>query len=60
MAKAQLLADASRGFEEGLDEAYRHMRAAFRGPDVAEALVARAEKRAPQFPGLPPRPHLSA
>ena len=60
VAKSQLLADAGRGFDEGLADAYRHMRAAFRGPDVAEALVARTEKRAPRFPALPPRPPLSA
>ncbi len=60
VAKAQLLADADRSFDEGFAEAYRHMRAAFRGPDVAEALSARAEKRAPSFRTLPPRPPLSA
>ncbi len=59
LAKSQLLADAGRGFDESLPETYRHMRAAFRGPDLAEALVARGEKRAAQFPSLPSRPPLS-
>lgn len=59
VAKAQLLTDAERGFDESLPETYEHMRAAFRGPDVAEALAARAAKRPPEFAALPPRPPLS-
>ena len=59
VTKAQLLADAGRGFDDGLPDTYQHMRAAFRGPDLAEALVARGEKRAPRFPSLPARPPLS-
>jgi enoyl-CoA hydratase/carnithine racemase len=56
--KSQLLTDGARGFDDCLAETYGLMRASFRGPDVAEALAARAEKRAPSFADLPPRPRI--
>ncbi len=59
VVKQQVLADASRSFDEGMHDVYGRMREAFRGDDVAEALAARAEKRAPRFAGLPPRPPLA-
>lgn len=56
--KGQLLAAGGSGFDEAMSSAYALMREAFRGPDVAEALAAREQRRAPAFRDLPPTPPL--
>lgn len=51
--KSQLLRDGGTGFEQSMQTAYGLMRESFRGADLAEAMAARAERRPPQFAGLP-------
>ena len=58
VVKGQLRADADRSYEQSLTASYALMRESFRGPDVAEALDARKDKRAPQFRNIDPRPAL--
>ena len=58
--KQQVLADGSRSFGESVTASYALMRESFRGHDVAEALAARAQKRAPEFDDLPRRPEVQA
>lgn len=54
--KAQVYADLDRPRAAAVADALARMDASFDAPDLAEALAARAEKRAPVFPPLPPRP----
>lgn len=56
--KSQLLTDGARTFDDCLAATYGLMRESFRGADVAEAIAARSEKRAPSFADLPPRPRV--
>lgn len=58
--KEQLLVDGARSFDDCIGATYGLMRESFHGADVAEAIAARAEKRAPRFADLPPRPRLHA
>lgn len=50
--KAQVWADLERGHDEALAETLKLMDASFDGPDLAEALAARREKRPPVFAPL--------
>jgi enoyl-CoA hydratase/carnithine racemase len=52
--KGQLLRAGGSDFSEAMTSAYGLMRESFRGPDVAEALAAREQRRPPQFHDLPP------
>ena len=51
--KAQVYADLGRGFDESLTDTLARMDASFDGPDLAEALAARASKRPAVFRPLP-------
>ncbi|MFE9096760.1 enoyl-CoA hydratase-related protein [Streptomyces sp. NPDC007264] len=53
--KAQVYADLERTRTEALAGALTRMDASFDGPDLTEALAARAERRPPVFPPLSPR-----
>jgi enoyl-CoA hydratase/carnithine racemase len=53
--KHQLLADAHDSFDGSMTRAYALMRESFRGPDLAEAVSARAEGRPPRFSPLSAR-----
>lgn len=48
--KRQLSAADSAGMRESIEASLRLMRESFRGPDLAEALLAKAAGRAPDFP----------
>jgi enoyl-CoA hydratase/carnithine racemase/acyl dehydratase len=50
--KAQVYADQFRSLDDALDDALRRMDASFDRPDLAEAIAARAERRAPLFRSL--------
>lgn len=50
--KSQLAAAVDQDFATHLDQSIEWMTRSFRWPDLAEALAARAEKRAPHFPDL--------
>ncbi len=51
--KRQLLAADRQSVDESVEMSLNEMRASFERPDIREALVARLEKRPPQFPGWP-------
>jgi enoyl-CoA hydratase/carnithine racemase len=51
--KRQLLSADQQGLEQAVETALVEMRESFARPDLAEALMARLEKRAVQFPGWP-------
>lgn len=51
--KAQVWGDLDRTRDEAVRRAFALMDTSFDGPDLAEALAARAEKRAPAFAPLP-------
>ncbi|MFI0961307.1 enoyl-CoA hydratase-related protein [Streptomyces sp. NPDC021080] len=53
--KSQVWGDLERPRGEALDRTLTLMNASFGGPDLAEALAARAEKRTPVFAPLPQR-----
>jgi enoyl-CoA hydratase/carnithine racemase len=52
--KSQLYADQSFPLDDALADSLRRMDASFDRPDLAEALKARSDKRAPRFDALPP------
>jgi len=52
--KRQLLAADGQTLRESVDASLIDMAAAFESPDLAEALLARHEKRQPRFAGFPP------
>ena len=47
--KRQLLASGAQTYPQSLDESLSLMRVSFRSPDIAEALLARAQKRPVDF-----------
>ena len=51
--KGQVYADLEHGSDGALTDTLQRLDAAFRGPDLADALAARAEKRRPAFTALP-------
>ncbi len=53
--KSQVWGDLERSRTEALDNTLALMDASFDSPDLADALAARAEKRAPAFQSLPPQ-----
>jgi len=55
MMKHQLLETDGLRLPEAVAKALDAMAEAFTWPDLAEALAARADKRAPQFPDPPGR-----
>ena len=55
MMKRQLLEAEGHTLPEALTKALDAMAEAFTWPDLAEALAARANNRAPQFPDPPGR-----
>lgn len=54
--KSQLLQAATQGLDESVSASLRMMAASFRQPDLAEALMARAERRPAHFEALPKTP----
>ncbi|MBU6243781.1 MAG: enoyl-CoA hydratase/isomerase family protein [Actinomycetales bacterium] len=50
--KAQLLAAQAEGLDDAVRASLQRMAASFAGPDLAEALAARAEKRPVRFPAI--------
>lgn len=53
--KAQLLATAEQHFDEAVADADRFLLDSFARPDVLEGVAAYAQRRLPDFPGLPAR-----
>jgi len=54
--KSQLLQAATQGLDESVSASLRMMAASFRQPDLAEALMARSERRPAHFEALPKTP----
>lgn len=50
--KQQLYTDANRGKDEAVDDSIARLLASLQRPDLTEAMLARAEGRAPEFPPL--------
>ncbi|MBS44665.1 MAG: enoyl-CoA hydratase [Nocardioides sp.] len=53
LIKQQLRDDAERGLDDAVLDADRMMHASFRAPDLLEGVRAYAERRPPEFPGIP-------